>query len=247
MYIGVDGCSDGWIGVWYDETGYVGSGLFKSIQELWTAHVDDAETLLIDVPIGLREDSASKRPCDNAARKKLGFPRQSSVFPVPIRPAVHEQNYEDAKSTQERLTNGSLGTQSWGITNKIRELDIFLRESEPASSGVVREAHPEVCFWALNDEKPTQYSKRSQPAAAFWERVEILETVDKDTIAHVRNSGIGLDAKVKNDDILDALVLALTASNLTGELLTLPEEWPSNDEGDPTGLPMEMVYAYRAG
>jgi predicted RNase H-like nuclease len=245
MYIGVDGCPDGWIAVWYDEDEYVDSDLYEHIDELWADLGDSANTLLIDVPIGLRENSAEKRPCDEAARSKLGSPRQRSVFSVPIRNAVHEDNYEDGKALQEKRTNSSIGVQSWNITDLIAQLDTFLLETDTGAVGTVREAHPEICFWALNDEIATSYSKTQQPAAAFWERVGILQHVDETIMDSMRDAGSDLDARVGNDDIVDAFALALTASPKTDDFQTLPDVWPENDGGDPMGLPMEMVYAYR--
>jgi predicted RNase H-like nuclease len=241
MYIGVDGCSAGWVAVQFDESGYEDTNFYEDFQNLWIAHGDATEQILIDVPIGLRENSNAKRPCDDAARTKLSPKRQSSVFPVPVRAAVHEGSYEDAKETQEKRTDGSLGVQSWGIAGKISELDSFLCETEPDAVGTVREAHPEVCFWALNGKSATEYSKTGQPAAAFWERIEILEAIDDAIIKDVRNASTDLDAKVSNDDVIDAFALALTASPQTGSLRTLPDEPPTDDTGN---LPMEMVYAY---
>ena len=241
MYIGVDGCSAGWVAVHFDEDSYEDTNLYEDIQEVWMAHGDAAEQVLIDVPIGLRENSNAKRPCDAAARKKLSPKRHSSVFPVPVRGAVHEESYEDAKKTQEKRTNGSLGVQSWGIADKIAELDTFLSETKPDAVGTIREAHPEVCFWALNDESATKYSKTGQPAAAFWERIDILEAIDDAIIDDVREASRGLDAKIANDDVIDAFALALTASPKTGSLETLPNDPPTDDAGN---LPMEMVYAY---
>jgi len=248
MYIGVDGCSAGWIAVQYGEDGYEDAALYDDIGELWATHHETAERILIDIPIGLREHSNAKRPCDDAARTKLSPERHSSVFSVPVRATVYEENYEDAKETQEKHTDGSLGVQSWGIAGKIAELDTFLRETEPDAAGTIREAHPEVCFWALNGDSATAYSKTGQPAAAFWERIGILEAVDEAIVDTVRDASTDLDATVRNDDVIDAFALALTASPITGRLRTLPEEWPEGDRGDPTDkLPMEMVYASQSG
>jgi len=245
MYIGVDGCPAGWITVQFNEDGYESSCLCKDVEELWEEYGETAEMILIDVPIGLRENSNAKRPCDDAARRKLRPERHSSVFPVPVRAAIHEESYEDAKATQENRTDGSLGVQSWGIADKIAELDTFLRKTEPDAVGTIHEAHPEVCFWALNGESSTEYSKTGQPAAAFWERIEILEAIDGSCVDAVRDAATDLDAKVGNDDVTDAFALALTASPRTGPLHTLPDEGSEDDRGDPTGdLPMEMVYAY---
>jgi predicted RNase H-like nuclease len=49
---------------------------------------------------------------------------------------------------------------------------------------------------------------------------------------------------VSNDDIVDAFALALTASPKASNLQTLPQKEFDDDEGDPSGLPMEMVYAF---
>ena len=246
MYIGVDGCPAGWVAVQFIEDGYEATSLYEDIEELWAAHGAAADQILIDIPIGLRENSNAKRPCDDAARKKLSPRRHSSVFSVPVRAAVHKETYEGAKETQENRTAGSLGVQSWSIADKIAQLDIFLRETEPGAIGTIREAHPEVCFWALNNESATKHSKTGQPAAAFWERIEILEATDGAIAEEVRDAATNLDADVGNDDLIDAFALAITASPKTGQVRTLPNQWPDTDSGDPTGeLPTEIVYAYR--
>lgn len=246
MYLGVDGCPDGWIAVAYDDDGYAESGLYTHVEALFEEYGDEAEAILVDVPIGLREHSNAKRPCDVAARRLLSPDRHSSVFAPPVRAAVHADSYEAAKRIQEERTDGSLGIQSWGIADGIAQVDRFLRETRPEAVGVVREAHPEVAFWALAGKEPTEFSKTGQPAAAFVERIDRLEAIDPDVIPRLRTAGSDLDAAVGVDDLVDAFALAVTASPLTGEFRTLPHENSGDDTadpGDPTGLPMEMVYA----
>lgn len=211
MYVGVDGCPDGWIAVVYDERGYDYAAPYARVEDLYRDH-RDAEAILIDVPIGLRENSNAKRPCDVAARRKLSPRRHASVFAPPVRAAVHADDYEEAKAIQEERTDGSLGVQSWGIADGIAQVDAFLRETEPDATDVVREAHPEVAFWALGGESSTQYSKTGQPTAAFFERVDALETVDPEILSHLREVGTDLDADVALDDLADAFALAVTAS-----------------------------------
>jgi predicted RNase H-like nuclease len=248
-YVGVDGAPGGWLAVRYDDRAFHDVQAYTDVEALWAAN-EVAETILVDVPIGLREESAAKRDCDDEARSVLGHPRSSSVFPPPVRPAVHARSYAGAKSRQEYLTDGSLGTQSWAICDKIAQVDDFLRDDANDAEDVVREAHPEVCFWALNDEASMTYSKTSQPAAAFWERVQVLERVD-DVLDHLRDAGTTLAdggeplpndglLAASNDDLLDAFALALTASDRTGGVDTLPAD-PKVDDED---LPMEMVYAH---
>lgn len=57
--------------------------------------------ILIDLPIGLREDDCTPRPCDAAARECLGSPRSSSVFPTPVRAVLKVEGYEVARQVQE--------------------------------------------------------------------------------------------------------------------------------------------------
>jgi len=171
--VGVDGCPDGWLAVEYAGETFQRVEQYDDIEALWEVH-DDADRILIDVPIGLREEDNTPRPCDAAARDRLGSPRSSSVFPTPVRGVLEAESYEDAREKQEDLTDGSLGAQTWGISAKIRDLDEFMRADQSEKEGTVRESHPEICYWALNDGQPTEYSKTGAPVAAFWERVEIL-------------------------------------------------------------------------
>jgi len=118
-----------------------------------------------------------------------------------------------------------------------------MRTDQSEKVGTIRESHPEVCFWALNDGQATKYSKTGLPVAAFWERVEILERVDGDILGDIREGGRDLDNEATNEDLIDAFVLAITASQITREIYTLPQEWSVTDRKDSKGLPMEMVYA----
>lgn len=235
--VGVDGCSDGWIAVAYEGESFAGGGFYEDIESVWVAY-PDADSILVDVPVGLRESDNEPRACDTAARDVLGSPRGRSVFPPPIRETLDADGYAEAKAIQEAETDGSLGRQAWAIADKIREVDEFLRADPEARVGVVREAHPEVCFWGLAGERPMTYSKTSEPAAAFWERVDVLATVDGEVLHAVHAVGRELDCAASNDDLLDAFALELTASPRTPETRTLPEA----PETDPRGLPMEMVY-----
>jgi predicted RNase H-like nuclease len=98
---------------------------------VWDAY-EDAATVLVDVPIGLREESSEQRKCDTAARQKLSPLRHYSVFPPPVRSVTHCESYEAAKREQEPKTDGSLGTQTWAISREIREVDSLLIEDSKA-------------------------------------------------------------------------------------------------------------------
>lgn len=262
-YVGVDGCPDGWFAVVYGQNGFDEAKLYRSDdggfrelwEDLWVEAEDKADTILVDVPIGLWEENPEPRPCDQEARELLEYPRNTSVFAVPTRPAVNKAagtgDYEDAKEVQLEATSGetSLGWQSFAICDKINELDEFIRaETDDDRRDVVRESHPEVCFWALYGEKTPEFSKNSQPAAAFWERVGVLEEAGEDNILnHLSKAGeVARDGKseVSNDDILDSFALAVTAyllRNRSGRVLGEPGKDKDSEYPDPKGLPMEMV------
>lgn len=205
-YIGLDGCPDGWIAVIYEDETYSHAKRYATIEQFW----DDIETsveVLIDIPIGLREDTNAKRPCDVAARQRLGSNRNGSVFPTPIREVARKAHlegieYEQGKRIQEDETEGSISPWAWGIIPKIGEVDHFLLEIEPKAQNALREAHPEVCFWSFNGGHETAamtFSKTSQPAAAFWERIDVLQTwnIESDILLHMKDAATDLDWVVR--------------------------------------------------
>lgn len=243
-FVGVDGCPGGWIAVVLDRDAPPEARHHEAFADVWQAH-REAEAILVDAPIGLREDSAEPRPCDRAARERLGRPRAASVFTPPIRPALDAGDYAEARSIQEARTSKSLGAQAWGIADAIREVDELLR-GEPVARHLVREAHPEVCWWALNGQEATRWSKTGQPVAAFFERVGVLETVHADPLGELRRIGEDLASSAGLDDLVDAFVLAATAGPWTGPLRSLPAD-PERGEEDPRGLGMRIHYARPRG
>jgi predicted RNase H-like nuclease len=83
VYIGVDACKAEWFAVMLTEEGNWRVNIFPNISNLWNQS-KDARLILIDIPIGLREDDFNERICDQEARKLLGPKRGSSVFPVTV-------------------------------------------------------------------------------------------------------------------------------------------------------------------
>lgn len=61
--MGVDGCPDKWLAVEYNDEEFVAVERYEDVESLWNYH-DDAASTLIDVPIGLREEDSTPRPCD---------------------------------------------------------------------------------------------------------------------------------------------------------------------------------------
>lgn len=237
--VGADGCRAGWLAIKLAKEEDGGATVFPTFAELWGAN-RHAALILVDIPIGLRDEGPEARRCDQEARKILG-PRKPSVFPVPCRSAVYQPDYDAAIKENRRLASKGIFRAVWQILPKIREVDALL-QANPSARQTVRESHPEVCFWALNSGKPMAYSKKT--AAGIAERQGLLTRVLARLSPRFRElldrGSALLRPGVAPDDFLDALALAVTAwLGLTQGLSTLPPE----PEKDAHGLPMEIVYA----
>lgn len=235
--IGADGCKRGWFAVVFDKNISWGVEIFETIDSMWEHH-HDASLILLDIPIGL--PFSNRRECDMMARRLLKSPRASSVFPVPCRSAVYAEKYENACAENRKFLGVGLSIQSWCISKKIREVDEFLGRTTEARE-IIRESHPEMCFWAFAGGRAMAESKKKREGQK--ERLDILteiypgakEICDKALEDYKRKD-------VSVDDILDSLVLAVTASEPQHQLSTIPPTPPK----DKKGLRMEIVFSIKS-
>ncbi|MGB5443249.1 MAG: DUF429 domain-containing protein, partial [Gammaproteobacteria bacterium] len=151
-YAGIDGCSDGWFCVRLGRNGEWEFSLLPDASSLLKI-TRSSGLVLIDIPIGLMESGREERECDRLARQLLGPRRASSVFPSPARRTLDAVTYEEALRLNRAQTERGISLQTWNITPKIREIDDLLTE-HPCLIGVIRECHPELCFWSLNHGVP---------------------------------------------------------------------------------------------
>lgn len=231
--LGVDGCRAGWISVETKNQLHWNIEMFSTIQDLWERY-SKALLILIDIPIGLRDNGPLPRLCDKSARKFLTRKRSSSIFPTPCRLALSALNYIEANEINRSKTGKGLSKQTWNITDKIKEVDKLLRKNKKAQNMFI-ESHPEACFAALN-ESPLQYYKKTDEG--IKERLSILKKYYKDIKSHV-NKVIGpyKNQEIEVDDILDAWILAVSASRGRSNLRFLPNDF----EYDSMGLPMRIA------
>jgi predicted RNase H-like nuclease len=241
LFLGVDGCRGGWLAITLALDNRWEVNLFKQFAQLWEKYAS-AFLVLVDIPIGLRQGSSrtgsferEERRCDKEARQLLGK-RRSSVFRIPCRPAVYAASYDEAIAKNEKLTGTRIFKATWNIVGKIREVDEFLTTNWEARK-IVREIHPELCFWSLNGCRPLHYSKTKENG--HLERLKILQSIypQSETILSQTLSNY-LRKEVRKDDILDALGAAITAKIGRENLSFIPNP----PEPDAEGLPMEMVY-----
>lgn len=234
MFAGLDGCSNGWL-VCLDK---------KPIRFLIVDDIDeffhtfsDVERVFIDIPIGLPYSGVETRFCDKNTRNLLTRRRSSSVFPVPCRKAVYANTYEEANKINRMKINKGLSKQSWNISGKIKEVDIFLRENRDLINKLI-ESHPEICFWALNDGSPMKHYKKTKKGEE--ERIIVLRNyiANLDDILAKTKTDLPNNAYVM-DDILDAAVLMIAARLCS---ISYIEKFSKDCEIDEDGLLMRIVY-----
>ncbi len=223
MIAGVDGYRHGWVAAIEvaDRTTMVEK--FDSFSALLAQA--DLSLIVIDIPIGLLQSGS--RTCDQEARKALGFPRCSSVFPAPIRGMLEAHNWEEACAVRLGIEGRRCSKQVMGILPKIREVD---RELRADLQGRVREGHPELSFALMSGNKPMR--RRKSTPEGRRERLLLLGH-------HFPDAGENLQNIPRaTTDLIDAYALLWTARRIAcRQALVLPPD----PEIDPRGLRAEIV------
>lgn len=228
---GIDGCRGGWLLLSLDlARGRFEARVLSRIDEI--ADLDPRPDLVtIDIPIGLAR--SGPRQCDREARRLLGWPRSSSVFPAPPRPVLEAAGYAEACSLGAACDGRRLSRQSWSILPKVREVDALLRP-DPGRQEWIREVHPELSFWCWNSRTPMRWPKKS--AAGFADRQKLV-------VARYGAAGRQAAASLPRgrfgeDDLMDAFAALWTAEHAhQGEAMVVPPDPPV----DEVGLRMEIV------
>ncbi len=219
-HIGVDWASGSWVVV-EATTETTDVNTEPSLLNVWQKYRDRANEILVDIPVHLR--SEGDRECDQEAKDFLGS-RRSTVFWTPNSDAVIARDYEEAVTKNTR----GLGSHSWGLIPRIREVNALLDEFDTARETLF-ESHPEVCFKAYNGgDLPSKKSNAGFEARkkcliknggeSFQPVVELADERQANSCWHHRiQSG-------RVDDVLDAAILALTARDSNGNYSTLPAD-----------------------
>lgn len=114
--VGVDGCHDAWFAASLDvKTGEIVSEVFATPNHLCDSYAS-AVAIAVDVPIGLTD--SGQRDCDREARKRLGRPRASSVFPAPLRAVLEFKTREEASRTQKSIDGCGMGGAGLGNSSQ---------------------------------------------------------------------------------------------------------------------------------
>lgn len=218
LVLGIDGCPGGWVVVAGDERTNEAPLVFGQFEQIIERH-PDAAVMAVDIPIGLPTRQDIHREADGAARAVLGK-RRVTVFMTWPREVLMAPTYPAAKQIAQEMTGKKCTFQSYGMARRILEVDALL-DRHPG----IHEIHPEVCFWAMNSQRPVE-SKKREPNGQE-ERKRLLAS-----------NGMPVQEgwlKVRGadpDDVLDAMAALWSARRIArGEALALPPQPPVDGRG----------------
>lgn len=233
MSVGIDGCKGKWVAVCLAEKQFE-VNKFNNIEEVCNKY-KNADSIIIDMPIGLPQSNEDIRPESEARRFLKG--KTSSIFNAPCRQAVYAEDYTKAIEENKENLGISLSPLSYAICGKIREIDEFINDNPQWKNRLV-EGHPEICFAKLNNDKAILENKTKPDGQE--KRLEILRKYYADSDLVINKFLKDVPARKKIDDVIDALCLAITGViGLENGFETIPEV-PMEDK---RRIKMQMVYS----
>jgi predicted RNase H-like nuclease len=181
--------------------------------------------IALHVPIGLADaPSGGSRPCDDAAREALGWPRRVAVDPVPCRAALLAPSFADAQAIEPWLTR-----RMWRRLHWAREA---VHEVQPYHQRRVYSGHPELTFRLLNSDLPLHTSP-------FWdegvqERLALVTSRVPGIEVHVKDPPDGVTPL----QVLGAAAMLWTARRVAGRVV---HRLPDDATWDAAGMRTELV------
>lgn len=178
----------------------------------------------IDIPIGLPNQGS--RTCDVLARKLLGRPRQSSVFPAPIRACLKEANHRTLSALHRRTDGRGLTIQAFHLLPKIRQIDDLLQRHGLPDR--IREVHPEVSFTLWNGGQPMRFNKKTPEGRRERERLIDREWPgERERLARLLPG-----SRHAPDDLNDAFAALWSSRRIaSGEAIPFPREIQRDSKG----------------
>lgn len=231
--IGIDGCRGGWVVAASDPSlSCVSFAVVGDLEPLISPGERGGTVIAIDIPIGLSD--SGPRACDLEARRLLGRPRASSVFPAPCRAALAATTYRRACGLSRRALGVALSLECFNILPKIRQVDALMT---PARQAFVREVHPELVF-ALLAGRGRGLVEPKRTADGERVRLRLLRKIVPRFDPVAVRARLGL-ARVARDDVIDAVACLVAAARIAkGEARVVPDGAVFRDA---QGLRMEIV------
>ncbi|MGH8178985.1 MAG: DUF429 domain-containing protein [Steroidobacter sp.] len=227
LIAGVDGCREGWLAV-VQRGRELRAFIAPDLNVLLSA-IPDA-LIAIDIPIGLPDRGS--RDCDLQARKLLGRPRSSSVFPAPIRACLEDAEYSSLCALHRRIDGRGLTKQAFHLLPKIRQVDDFVIRVRD-SAARIHEVHPEVSFALWNGGQPMRFNKAQRQGRCERERL-----IDREWPGQrVRLAQALHGRRYAADDLNDAFAALWSAQRIAAGCAQM---LPAEIQRDALGLQMRI-------
>lgn len=224
--LGVDGCSEGWVGVLLHPdrppSVHHASRLAPLVEQARQSTA--VAVVAIDIPLGLPDTGV--RQADVLARRELPG-KGSSVFTTLTRAAYQASSYAEAREANLRGTGGthSASAQAWALRAKILDADDWVRSAPPM---VVIEVHPELAFARMSG-APLLAGKRTPEGVRA--RRHALQAVGLTPPGWFRGSPFA------EDDLLDACAAAWSGwRHSVGRAESFPETPEVFGDGIPAAI-----------
>ena len=201
--IGVDGTSSGWIASIGNSRDKLLSTIefSEDLNKLLSDYPDSI--VVIDMPIELNKKNYLRK-CDILAKKYLGKDFQSSIFIPPLKRVLECSTYQEANELSKKMVGKGLSKQSWYLKSKIIEVQELSKLSNK-----IYEGHPECSFKML---KKGSLKAKKKSVLGIFERLDLLKRVGLDPLSV--NLKLENNSSIKIDDVLDSMVLFVTASRI---------------------------------
>jgi len=215
--VGADGCRGGWV-----LADRHGAEVVERLDDI----VADATVVVVgvDMPIGLPREWG--READREARRLLGRPGASSVFPTPPRSLLTATTYATANERSKSELGRGLTRQTYHLFRRIREVDRLVTALTGAEGERLVEIHPECSFRVM--------------AGAALPSKHTADGIEQRRALLLPRFGPVVDARPRGaaaDDVLDAYAVLWSAERFArGEHLTF-----GDGSVDELGLPMRIV------
>jgi predicted RNase H-like nuclease len=236
--MGVDGCPGGFVAVCRDAAGGAARAWRVDRFAGLVVGPDRPAVIAVDMPIGLPERTRVGGRGPEALVRPLLGQRQSSVFAIPSRAAVHAADYGEACRLALATSDPprKVSKQAFFLFPKIIEIDRLL-VADAGLRDTVHECHPEVAFMLMNGGRPLETPKKVKSRvneAGMRERIALLAGR-----AGFDPQFLGRPPKgVGPDDLLDAAACCHAAGRwLRGEARGFPEV----PERDRHGIAMRIM------
>ncbi len=181
------------------------------------------EIVALHSPVGLFAQPGQIRPCDTAARHRLG-PRANAVVRAPSRALLEAASYEHAKAIDP-----SLDVVGWAALKRAGEV---AQEVQSWRQQVVWEVHPELAFAEMNGGVPIPFARRSAHGRRTRQELLTQNLAGCERVIEAR------PRSVRETKLLDALADLWTARRIVARAITRMSDPPMWDD---EGVRMDIV------